>query len=85
MTAHSAAGIVIDLILAGMVLEGFYLTALHRAGRFVALRKFLPTLASGMGLLLATQLALSGAWLCAGAALLAAGVAHVFDMLQRGS
>lgn len=86
MSTASFGTTAIDLILAGMILEGFCLAAWHRwTGRFVGPRKFLPNLASGMALLLAMRLALAGAWSLAAVALLAAGVAHVLDLLQRGS
>jgi hypothetical protein len=87
MTALFSSGRIIDWILAGMVLEGCALAALHaRAGRGVAPRAFLANLLSGMCVLLAMRLVLGGAWWgFASAALLAALVFHVVDLAGKWS
>ena len=77
-----ASGRVVDLIVAGMVLEGVGLVAYHRAtGRGIAPGRVLPNLVSGGFLLLAVRAALGGAWwgwvsLC----LLAALIGHLEDL-----
>jgi len=79
-----ANGQVIDWILLGMVLEGIGLTSLFIwRGKGVAPFSLLPNLASGMCLLLAMRLALSGAWWgFAGAALFAALLFHLADLAR---
>ena len=87
MNALFADGHILDFILAGMVLEGVGLSALHAwRGRGVAPGAFLANLASGMCLLLAMRLALAGAWWgLTAAALLGALVFHVGDLMRNWS
>jgi hypothetical protein len=87
MNALFANGWIIGWILAGMVLEGAGLTALHAwRGRGVAPKLFLANLASGMCLLLAMRLALGGAWWgFTAAALLGALIFHVIDLARNWS
>ena len=77
-----ASGRVLDLILAGMALEGLGLVAYHRVtGRGIAPRRLLPNLASGGLLLIAMRAALGGAWWgWVSACLLAALLAHLSDL-----
>jgi hypothetical protein len=85
MTALFASGRIIDWILAGMVLEGLALAALHgRTGHGVAPRALLANLGSGMCVLLAMRLVLGGAWWgYASAALLFALIFHVIDLTVK--
>jgi hypothetical protein len=85
MTDLFASGRIIDWILAGMVLEGFALAALHgRTGRGVAPRVLFANLGSGMCVLLAMRLVLGGAWWgFASAALLFALIFHVVDLAGK--
>jgi hypothetical protein len=85
MTALFSSGRIIEWILAGMVLEGIALAALHRrTGRGVAPRAFLANLLSGMCVLLAMRLVLGGAWWgFASAALLLALIFHVVDLTGK--
>ena len=63
MAAWIASGRVLDVILAGMVLEGVLLVAIWRARRRgIAPGVLLPNLLSGMCLLLAMRAGLAGAW-----------------------
>ncbi len=77
-----ASGRVLDLIVAGMVLEGLGLFAYHAAtGRRVAPGRLLPNLISGAFLLLAMRAALGGAWWgWVSALLLAALLGHLYDL-----
>ncbi len=78
-------GWILDILIAGMVLEAAGLVAFHRlTGRGLAGRAVLPYLGSGMAMLLAWRVALGGAWwgwisLC----LLAGGVLHLVDLRRR--
>jgi hypothetical protein len=85
MTALFSSGRIIDWILAGMVLEGCALAALHgRTGRGVPPWALMPNLLSGMCVLLAMRLVLGGAWWgFASAALLAALGFHVADLAGK--
>jgi len=78
-------GLLLDLILALVVLEGLVLHLFHRrTGRGIAPRLFIPNLLSGAGLLLALRGVMTGAgvgWILAGLAL--ALVAHVLDLRAR--
>lgn len=77
-----ASGRILDLILAGMVLEGVGLVAYHRmTGRGVAPGRLLPNLVSGGFLLLAMRALAGGAWWgWASACLLGALLAHLDDL-----
>jgi hypothetical protein len=85
MTALFANGRIIDIIIAGMFLEGLALAALHsKTGHGVPPRNLLPNLGSGMCVLLAMRLALAGAWWgYASAALLLALIFHVADLAGK--
>ncbi len=78
-------GWLIDLLIAGMLLEAAALWAWRRrTGQGIALRSLLPTLLAGLGLVLALRAVLAGAgWAWVGAALLLAGLAHADDLRQR--
>ncbi len=85
MTAWFAHGLVLDWLVAGMLAEAAVLLLFHRlTGRGVAAREFLANLLSGLCLLLAMRLALSGAWwVWVSASLLAALLLHVGDLRRR--
>ncbi len=85
MTALLVHGRVLDFILAGMVCEGVGFSLLWRvARRGVAPSALLWNLGSGMCVLLAMRLALSGAWWgLVSAALLGALGLHVCDLRRR--
>ncbi len=56
----------------------------RRTGRGIAPHDLFPSLGSGLALMLALRAALvDAAWMWVAGALLAAGVAHVADMLRR--
>ncbi len=77
-----ASGRVLDLILAGMALEGLGLIVHHRAtGRGVRPGRLLPNLLSGMCLLLAMRVGAAGAWWgWVSLALLGALACHLVDL-----
>ena len=80
-----SSGMIIDLVLALMVIEGVVL-ALFRArnGRGLASTSLVITLASGAALMLALRAALVGApWPIISIWMLAGLVAHVFDLRAR--
>lgn len=85
MTELFASGLVVDLILALMVLEGVGLVAFHRAtGRGVAPLDVLANMLAGLGLLLALRVALTGgSWHWIAASLGAALLAHLADLWRR--
>lgn len=75
-----ASGHVIDLVIALILLEAFA-SRLRPAG---ALALPLPTLLSGLGLLLAWRFSLAAwPWGYAAAALMAAGMAHGWDLWRH--
>jgi hypothetical protein len=80
-----ASGVVLDAILAAMLLEGLLLVALYQGwGRGIAPGVLLPNLASGMGLLLAMRLGVSGAWWpWISVSLLGALLAHVLELRRH--
>ena len=75
----------VDLVIAMTLVEGVVLAVWHRTtGRGVAPRDFVPSLASGLALMLALRTALDGPPGAGVAlALLAAGAAHVVDLRRR--
>ena len=87
MAAWIVSGRVLDLILAGMVLEGVVLAALwRRRRRGVAPGALLPSLLSGMCLLLAMRAGLAGAWWgWVSLPLLAALCGHVIELRRNWS
>lgn len=75
-----ASGRIIDLILLGMLAEMFALIALRRMKSLDAVALLVP----GAFLMVALRAALVGAaWPYVAAALAAALVAHIFDVLRR--
>jgi hypothetical protein len=85
MSALFASGRIVDLILALVVLEAVLLAVLHRrTGRAPAPTALAPNLCAGAALLVALRCALTGAWWgWVAAALLAALVAHGWDLSSR--
>ena len=85
MDAWFASGRIVDLLLAFTALEGLALIAHHRlTGRGVRPRDFLANLVSGLCLMGALRSALAAShWRWTAAFLLAAGLAHGFDLLLR--
>lgn len=85
MAAWIASGRVLDFIVIGMALEGAVLVALWRkSGRGLAPDTLLPNLFSGMCLLAAMRVGLSGAWwgwICL--PLLGALTFHALDLRWR--
>jgi hypothetical protein len=80
MKALFASGRIVDLILAGMILEAAVLLAWSLRGG-PRPGTFLPMLVSGMFLLLALRAALSGAWWgWVGACLSGALLGHLADL-----
>lgn len=79
-----ASGRVLDLLIAGMALEGLGLVAYHRAtGRGIRPGALLPNLMSGMCLLLAMRLGLGGAWwVWVSLSLLGALAFHLTDLVR---
>jgi hypothetical protein len=80
-----ATGRIIDIILALVVLECVAVVAAYRLGLAgVRPRALLPTLASGLLLLLALRAAIADAgWILIAAPLTLALVAHVIDLAER--
>ena len=76
---------ILDLVLAGVVLEAAVLLAFHRfTGRGLGGAALLPNLVAGGFLLLAARVGLGGAaWPWMSACLLAGGLAHLVDLRQR--
>lgn len=85
MSTLFASGLIIDLILAGMLLEGALLLYFSRSGRrWTDRMSILLNLLSGAALLLALRAALVGAaWPWIALWLLAALVAHAADTIRR--
>ena len=85
MSALLAHGRVLDFIVAGMLAEALGLAALFRWRRQgVPPTALLPNLASGICLLLAMRLALSGLWWgFVAACLLGALLLHLLDLRLR--
>lgn len=79
------SGLVADLILALMLVEGCFLVLYHRrTGRGLTTAEVLSGLLAGGGLVLAVRGALVGAeWHWLAAALLLSLVAHAVDFYQR--
>lgn len=76
--------LLVDFILLLMIAEAAILFLRHRKnGSRPAPRLWLPTILSGGALILALRVSLSdGSWFIIVAALAAAGVAHLFDLLR---
>jgi hypothetical protein len=85
MAQWIASGRVLDLIVAGMLLEGAALLAVWRfRGRGVAPGDLLPNLFAGICILLAMRAGLAGLWWpFMSTPLLAALVLHVSDLRRR--
>jgi len=85
MASLFESGLIVELIVAGMVLEALIFAALYLRGRIgVPVAGLVLNLAAGACLLLALRTVLIGAdWRIAGAWLAAAGVAHVGDLMLR--
>ena len=85
LAALFASGRIADFILAFLVLEGLIIHFHHRlTGRGPGVGRILPFLLAGGCLLLAWRTAAAGlAWPLPAALLLAAGVAHLVDLLRR--
>jgi len=84
-SAWLAGAWLVDLVIAMTLVEAVVLAVWHRAtGRGVAPRDFVPSLASGLALMLALRTALEGPpGAGVAVALLAAGAAHVVDLRRR--
>lgn len=80
-----ASGALLDLLLAGLLLEvGLLLFLARRTGRGIPPRSLVATLAAGGLILLAWRLSVAGAWWgWVGLALAAALAAHIADLAQR--
>jgi len=85
MTGLFANGVVLDLILAAMAVEGLGLTLRYAlTGRGIAPADFLANLLSGMCVLLGMRLALGGAWWgFVSGSLLGALVFHLVELRRR--
>jgi hypothetical protein len=85
MTGLFANGVVLDLILGAMAVEGLGLTLRHAlTGRGIAPKDFLANLLSGMCVLLGMRLAIGGAWWgFVSGSLLGALAFHVVDLHRR--
>jgi hypothetical protein len=85
MTDWLSSGRLIDIVIVITLLEGAFLLALHRkTGRGVAPRDFVLNMASGLCLMLALRLALSGVgWQMTALCLMAAGSLHAMDIYRR--
>jgi hypothetical protein len=83
--AWAAGWRLIDLVIVITLLEGVALALHHRmTGRGLAPADFMPSLASGLALMIALRAALDGApaaWVAA--ALMLAGLAHAADLRRR--
>jgi hypothetical protein len=80
MTALFGSGHAIDLVIAVLAAEGLLLWVVLRRGHLLPL----PTLAAGLGLLIAWRVAHSGAgWFWIALPLSIAGLAHGWDLWQR--
>ena len=80
-----SSGRAVDLAIAITVMEGVVLAVYHRVtGRGVAPKQYVLNVMSGLCLMLALRLALTGsAWLWVALALGASGVIHALDMASR--
>ena len=80
-----ASGLVADLILFVLVLEGLALWLIHKhTGRGMSLRVVLPFLLAGGAFALSLRAALTGAgWPLVALPLLGALIAHVWDLTAR--
>lgn len=85
MQALFDSGRAADLILAVLVIEGVALALYHRiTGRGLALSAVLPFLLAGAAFALSLRAAMTGAgWHLVAAPLLAALVAHLWDLAGR--
>lgn len=85
MSDWFSSGRLVDIVMVITLLEGAFLLALYRkTGRGVAPRDFVLNMASGLCLMLALRLALSGAgWQVTALCLMAAGSLHGMDMYKR--
>jgi hypothetical protein len=85
MTGLFSSGRLIDIVMVITLLEGAFLLTLHRTtGLGVAPRDFVLNMASGLCLMLALRLALSGAgWQVSALCLMAAGGLHAVDIYKR--
>jgi hypothetical protein len=80
MTELFASGRAIDIVIAVFALEALVIRGLMRRGQALPL----PTLMAGLGLVLAWRFAHAGAsWFWIGLPLMAAGLAHGWDVWQR--
>jgi len=79
------SGLVADLILAVLLIEGVALALYHRiTGRGLALRAVLPFLLAGAAFALSLRAALTGVgWHLVAAPLVGALVAHLWDLALR--
>ena len=79
-----ASGLVVDIAIAFTVLELAGLLAWHQlTGRGLAPADYALNLISGLCLMLALRTALSAMWAGMALCLIAAGVAHISDLVQR--
>jgi hypothetical protein len=85
LRAIFASGRIVDIALALTALEAVCVVAYHRAtGRGVPAADFLGNLLSGVCLMVALRVALGGGWWgWIAAALLAALLAHLWDLHRR--
>jgi O-antigen ligase len=80
MTALFGSGHAIDLVIAVLAAEGLLLWVVLRRGHLLPL----PTLAAGLGLLIAWRVAHSGGgWVWIALPLSIAGLVHGWDLWQR--
>jgi hypothetical protein len=80
-----ASGRIIDAILLLVLAEAVAIAVYHRStGRGIALREVVWTLASGVSLMIALRIALTGgAWYAVAAPLTAALITHLVDLAQK--
>jgi hypothetical protein len=85
MSEIFSSGRLIDIVILITLLEGAFLLTLHRkTGRGVAPQDFVLNMASGLCLMLALKLVLSGAgWQVTALCLMAAGTLHGMDKYKR--
>ena len=79
------SGILLDVVIAVALVETIALFVLHaRTGRGLGPGRLLPNLAAGLFLMLGARAAVAGAaWPWLAFCVVAAGVAHIVDMVQR--
>lgn len=83
MTQWFASGLIFDVILAVVLIECLFLAWLGKQ-RGLAVLRWLPGLLAGAALLLALRLVIADAgWSWVASAVGLAGLAHVFDVMQR--